>query len=91
MLVLIAIWTLVASVVAGILYAVDKRAARRDSRRVSEKTLLLWSLAGGWPGAWLVGQRIRHKTQKRSFRLQFAFCVVVNVTITAIMVARDLL
>jgi len=87
MLVLFAIWTLVASVVTGFLYAVDKRAAGRDSRRVSEKTLLLWALAGGWPGAWLVGRRIRHKTQKRSYRIQFAFCVVANVAITAIIVA----
>ncbi|UYO74221.1 DUF1294 domain-containing protein [Halomonas qinghailakensis] len=57
----------------------DKRAAVKRRRRVSEKTLHLMALAGGWPGAWLAQQRLRHKTQKTRFRRLFWVTVVLNV------------
>lgn len=69
----------VLSVVCCILYGHDKMAARAGKRRVPERTLLLVGLVGGWPGG-LVGQQMfRHKTVKRSFRVQFWITVVVNV------------
>ncbi len=76
-------WMLVASVLTACLYAWDKRAARRDAPRIRERTLLLWSLAGGWPGGWLAASRLRHKTSKRSYRIRFAACVVVNLAAVA--------
>jgi uncharacterized membrane protein YsdA (DUF1294 family)/cold shock CspA family protein len=69
---------LVASVVAFCAYAIDKAAARRDARRIPERTLHLIALLGGWPGA-LVAQRIfRHKTIKASFQRMFWITVVLN-------------
>jgi hypothetical protein len=38
------------SVASFVLMGLDKRAARLGNRRTSEKTLLLVSLSGGWPG-----------------------------------------
>ncbi len=68
----------VASLTAFILYAIDKAAARRGSRRIAENTLHLWSLLGGWPGA-LAAQRIfRHKTSKTSFQIVFWITVALN-------------
>ena len=59
------------SPVAFLAYGWDKRRARREERRISEKTLHLLALFGGWPGA-LAGQRaFRHKTQKVSFQIVF--------------------
>jgi uncharacterized membrane protein YsdA (DUF1294 family) len=69
---------LVLSICCCILYGRDKLAARSGNRRIPERTLLLVGLAGGWPGG-LVGQQMfRHKTQKRSFRVQFWLTVIVN-------------
>ena len=68
-----------ASVVAFAAYAFDKSAARRGAPRVSERTLLVLGLVGGWPGALVAQQAFRHKTRKRSFRRAFWTTVVLNV------------
>jgi uncharacterized membrane protein YsdA (DUF1294 family) len=68
-----------ASLLCFIVYAVDKSAARADRRRVPEKTLHLLSVIGGWPGAIVAQQTLRHKTQKVSFRRVFWATVLVNL------------
>ncbi|WP_307720873.1 DUF1294 domain-containing protein [Pseudoduganella lutea] len=40
-----------ASLATFLAYFLDKRAARAGRRRTPERTLLLFGLAGGWPGA----------------------------------------
>lgn len=60
------------------IYALDKSAARRGRWRISESTLHGLSLAGGWPGALLAQQMLRHKSSKREFRRVFWVTVVVN-------------
>lgn len=58
----------VVSLCALVAYAWDKRASKRvGARRVRERTLHLWALAGGFPGAWLGQVWLRHKTRHRSF------------------------
>ena len=73
----------VASVVAFAAYGIDKSAARRGAARISEQTLLLLGLVGGWPGALVAQQLFRHKTRKRSFRRVFWGTVGVNVLVLA--------
>lgn len=68
-----------ASVVCFIAYALDKRAAIRQLRRTPERTLLLLGLAGGWPGALLAQQWLRHKCSKPSFLAWFWLTVVANL------------
>jgi len=67
------------SIVAFFHYARDKSAARSGQRRTPEKRLLILGLVGGWPGALLAQQTLRHKTAKRSFQLQFWISVVINL------------
>jgi uncharacterized membrane protein YsdA (DUF1294 family)/cold shock CspA family protein len=68
-----------ASIVCFIIYAIDKSAALQGRWRVSESALLLLGIAGGWPGAIIAQQLLRHKTSKRSFQAPFAGSVIVNV------------
>ena len=75
---------LVASIVCFIVYAVDKSAAGAARRRVSERTLLTLGIVGGWPGAIVAQQTLRHKTQKASFRKAFWGTVVVNLLVFAV-------
>ena len=80
----------VASVVTAILYSIDKRRARDHEPRIAERTLLFWSLIGGWPGGWIAGKYLRHKTRKTPYRIKFAFCILLNVAIcVSVVLLRD--
>ncbi len=69
---------LAASLVCYAVYALDKSAARKRQSRVPERALHLLALAGGWPGALLAQQRLRHKTQKLAFLVPFWGTVALN-------------
>jgi uncharacterized membrane protein YsdA (DUF1294 family) len=67
-----------ASVVAFFAYGFDKGAAAGAKRRISERTLHLLALGGGWPGALAAQRAFRHKTRKLSFRLAFWLTALVH-------------
>ncbi|MYM37773.1 DUF1294 domain-containing protein [Duganella qianjiadongensis] len=70
-----------ASSITYVLYTLDKSAAIAQRRRIAERTLLLWGLCGGWPGAWLAQQTLRHKTRKLPFLLLFWLSVMLNLAL----------
>lgn len=73
------VWYGIMSLATLIIYGVDKRRARHEGNRISERTLHVLSLLGGWPGA-IAGQKLfRHKTYKKSFRLAFWLSVLGNL------------
>lgn len=78
----VSLWILAAccalSLLTVIAYAVDKVAARAGAWRISEASLHLLALAGGWPGAFVARHWLRHKTLKQPFRTVFALTVVAN-------------
>ena len=49
------------------LFALDKRKAQRDQRRIAEKTLHLATLPGAAPGAWAAIWLLHHKNRKVTF------------------------
>jgi uncharacterized membrane protein YsdA (DUF1294 family)/cold shock CspA family protein len=67
-----------ASLLTFIMYAVDKSAAQKGAWRTEERTLHLLSLVGGWPGALIAQQKLRHKSKKQSFRSVFWLTVLLN-------------
>jgi len=67
-----------ASLVTYFMYFWDKSAARTGAWRTQEITLHLLSLLGGWPGALIAQQTLRHKSRKASFRAVFWLTVLVN-------------
>lgn len=68
-----------ASVITLFAYAFDKAAAVRGDWRTPESTLHFLALVGGWPGALLAQQLLRHKSTKAEFRLVFWATVALNV------------
>ena len=72
-------WYLVIGVVTFFVYAKDKRAAIHGNWRVPEKTLHIFSVAGGWLGALIAQDKLRHKTQKQPFRAIYWLTVFINV------------
>ena len=72
-----------ASALCFALYAVDKAAARAGRERLSESMLLSLGFVGGWPGAIVAQQWLRHKTVKRLFRVRFWLSVAANVALFA--------
>ena len=50
-----------------LLFAVDKRKAQRNQRRMAEKTLHLATLPGAALGAWAAMWLLRHKNRKATF------------------------
>jgi uncharacterized membrane protein YsdA (DUF1294 family) len=70
-----------ASVVCFLAYAADKSAAVAGRWRVAESTLIFLGLAGGWPGAIVAQQVLRHKSTKVAFRSVFWGSVMLNVCV----------
>jgi uncharacterized membrane protein YsdA (DUF1294 family)/cold shock CspA family protein len=77
--VVIAVIFVAASFVTYFVYASDKLAAQRNDHRTPESTLHLLALAGGWPGALVAQQYLRHKSRKTEFRIVFWATVILNI------------
>lgn len=69
------------SLLSFIVYAWDKNSAQRGAWRIKESTLHLLGLLGGWPGAMVAQQVLRHKSAKEEFRFVFWLTVIVNCAI----------
>ncbi|THF65807.1 DUF1294 domain-containing protein [Pseudothauera nasutitermitis] len=80
---------LAASVVAFLAYALDKSAAVRNQWRTQESTLHLFGLLGGWPGALVAQQMLRHKSAKTSFQVTFWITVALNCAALAWLLSPD--
>lgn len=72
---------IVMSGVTFIAYWIDKRRAKRDGWRISERKLHTMELLGGWPGAIFARHWLRHKTVKASYRMMFWLIVVAHLVL----------
>ncbi len=75
-------WVLSVSAALNLLtffaYWQDKYAAGTGRWRTPESSLHLWSLAGGWGGAWFAQQVLRHKSAKAEFRSVYWFTTLLH-------------
>jgi uncharacterized membrane protein YsdA (DUF1294 family) len=69
----------VVSTLTFFVYSGDKSAAQKKERRTSEDALHFLSLIGGWPGAMVAHELLRHKSRKQAFRNIFWITVVLNL------------
>lgn len=69
---------IVASLLTFFIYALDKHAAKKGTWRTQESTLHFLSVIGGWPGALVAQQSLRHKSKKAEFRSIFWITIMLN-------------
>ena len=81
---LLGVYMLAVSALTVLVYAKDKSAAERGLWRVRESTLHLWSLLGGWPGAYVAQRALRHKTRKDAFLTRYRLTVAANCGVVAL-------
>lgn len=72
-------WYTALSIASFTAYGLDKRAARRDRRRIPERRLLTLDLLGGWPGGWAAQRAFRHKRRKAAFMWRFRAAAVAHI------------
>jgi len=80
--VLVAYFTL--STIAFLLYGADKSAAKKNKWRISEAKLHVFSLLGGWPGAFAAQHVFKHKRSKPAFMKVFWTTVTANIIVLAL-------
>jgi uncharacterized membrane protein YsdA (DUF1294 family)/cold shock CspA family protein len=78
------------SVFSMIAYLGDKDLAERDEWRISEATLLMFDLFGGWPGGALAQYALRHKVMKPSFQNSFRGITVLHSIVWIALVVASL-
>ena len=80
---------LAVNVINFCLYGIDKRKAVKDKMRISERTLLLWSVAAPFGG--LAGMRcFHHKTKKFYFNLvNILMCIVHIAAVVAVVYLKN--
>ncbi|MCD7740714.1 MAG: DUF1294 domain-containing protein [Ruminococcus sp.] len=59
------------------MYGVDKRRAQRNKWRISEFTLIIFSLLGGSIGALIGMKAFHHKTKKLKFKVLIPLTLII--------------
>jgi len=77
---------LILTIITYSTYSSDKDASRIKTLRTPENFLHLLALAGGWPGALVAQQKLRHKSKKQPFRFIFWITVLLNCTFLLLLV-----
>lgn len=77
----VGIYLLLINVFTLTLFGYDKDMAEKKKKRVSEKTLLLFTFLGGTLGALLGMRMYKHKTSKASFQIKFFLTVMSQVIV----------
>lgn len=67
------------SIFTFFIYSKDKDYAEAGSWRISEKTLHLLSILGGWSGALIAQDKLQHKSSKFSFKIVFFLTILLNL------------
>jgi uncharacterized membrane protein YsdA (DUF1294 family)/cold shock CspA family protein len=68
----------VMSLLTFVLYKNDKFRAKQGKWRISENTLHLSELAGGWLGGFIAQRRLHHKSSKKSYQSEFWVIVMLH-------------
>lgn len=78
---IIFIYYLVLNAVTFLLMGWDKRQSQKRGRRISEKSLLLLGILGGFFGAWVGMRLLRHKTKHHYFAAVYLASFLLHIVI----------
>ncbi|MBQ4650564.1 MAG: DUF1294 domain-containing protein [Firmicutes bacterium] len=74
------------NVITFLMMAIDKLKAKKDKRRISEKTLLVSSFLMGGIGIAAGGLICHHKTKKLKFQILVPLSLIVNAAVIAALI-----
>ena len=89
-MILTIIWTAwaVINLIVFLLYAADKRRAKKGAWRIPEKTLLTGTWLMGGVGAWIAMRAFRHKTKHIAFQVSAPIGAVLSLAVMALASAK---
>lgn len=73
------------NMVVFLIYGTDKKRARNNKRRISEKTLLVLALFAGGIGAFLGMKVFRHKTRVLKFKILIPLFIFINLVVFVVL------
>ncbi len=76
---LLVYYLVLVNLAAFILYGADKSYAKKNKRRIPERTLLFWAWIGGSLGAFLGMRIFHHKTKKPKFAIPVPLLAILEV------------
>ena len=88
MLKILAIYLLVVNALLFILMGLDKGFAKREKRRIPERTLFLLCLVGGSVGGLIGMYAFHHKTKHWSFRLGFPLILLAQIALAVFVATK---
>ena len=74
-------YLLVINILAFFCYGLDKLKAKRNARRISERSLLLLAVVGGSLGAWFGMLVWRHKTKHAIFKFGVPIILLLQIAV----------
>jgi len=82
----VVLWIVCASSITYFAYYDDKQRAQYGRWRIPEDQLHFFALLGGWSGALLAQQVLRHKSKKKEFLRVFWLTVLVNLIVVGLLI-----
>ena len=79
-----AVYLVLISIVSAIITIKDKTSAKRQKKRVPEKTLFAFSLLGGSVSMYVTMNLIRHKTKHKRFMIGIPAIIILQVVLVTI-------
>ncbi|WP_096189672.1 DUF1294 domain-containing protein [Evansella halocellulosilytica] len=84
--IIVIIYYFILTVIGFTMMGIDKRRAKKNVWRTSEKSLLMIALLGGVIGTIVGGRTFRHKTKKRLFRFGLPVIFILHVAVWIMLV-----